>query len=285
MSHVTYDYFFKTQQYKMYSKHTTLSEKIIISNLFAQKAKTYSLVSSKKQKTIIFNLNLKTSMRSDFRYLTFNLFRLFFSNSKVDIPKVLLSLEALTRPSNQVTTYKFNNYLMNSGNFIKSLTQLNISWNDSLNNFFMLSQNTLSWYFVYNQLNHTYTKQHKHTPITTLNQLLTTYIRKAQPIFSLYVYKISKNIYKNTRGKSGKFMFLWKYVPTYKRLFIVTSWLIKELGVLPQRKLKLRLTQLLLNMSQAPTKTWAHRIKFFSYNYVYRSCRKTLASTYTSVKV
>lgn len=127
MTHVTYDHFFKTTKYKKYNKHTVLSEKAYVSNLFAQKVKTNYLVNYKNQKTLIFNIGLKNSMRCDFRYLTFSLFRLFFSNSKVDIPKVLLNLNALTRPSNQVTTYKFNNYLMNSGSFLKSLIQLNMS--------------------------------------------------------------------------------------------------------------------------------------------------------------
>jgi len=39
------------------------------------------------------------------------------------------------------------------------------------------------------------------------------------PIFSLYIYKVDKFIYKNTRGKSGKFTFIWKYITPYKRLF------------------------------------------------------------------
>jgi hypothetical protein len=230
-----------------------------------------------------FSLGIQNSMRNDFRYLTFNLFKLFFSNSKVDIPKALLNLDALTRSSNQITTFKFNNYLMSSGNFIKSLLQLNLAWNDSINN---LRNDSINWYFIYNQINSNELSKLNNIKLTTsINQFLTTFIRKAQPIFSLYVYKISKNIYKNTRGKSGKFMFIWKYVPTYKRLFIVTSWLIKELRVLPQRKLRLRLEQLILHMSQSPLKTWAHRVKFFSYHYVYRSCKKTLAATYTSVKV
>ena len=32
------------------------------------------------------------------------------------------------------------------------------------------------------------------------------------PMFSFYIYKVDKKIFKNTRGKSGKFTFIWKYI-------------------------------------------------------------------------
>jgi len=43
---------------------------------------------------------------------------------------------------------------------------------------------------------------------TTVNKLLYKTFKKLKPLFSFYIYKIDKNIYKNTRGKSGKFTFL-----------------------------------------------------------------------------
>jgi len=231
-----------------------------------------------------FNQILQPSLRYNFRYLTFNLFKMFFTNSKVDIPKVFLNFKALVRTSNQVNVFKFTNYLMSNGNFLKSLIQLNKSW-DYLVKPHLYNSDLLKWYSVLNQLSSSSVPIPKSPVDTSLNFFITNFIRKAQPIFCLYMYKISKNIYKNTRGKSGKFMFLWKYVPTYKRLFVVMSWLMRELRVMSQRKLSLRLLQLVTNMSQSPLNTWVHRVKLFSYNYVYRGCKKTLASTYISVKV
>ena len=58
----------------------------------------------------------------------------------------------------------------------------------------------------------------------------------------------------------------------------------KELRVLPYKTIQLRIKQLLINIINSPSKTWANRVKTFSYNYVYRSCRKTLATTYLSTK-
>jgi hypothetical protein len=40
------------------------------------------------------------------------------------------------------------------------------------------------------------------------------------PIFGFYIRKVSKDIRKNSRGKSGKYMIIWKYIPVYKRLYV-----------------------------------------------------------------
>ena len=58
---------------------------------------------------------------------------------------------------------------------------------------------------------------------TNLKVVLNKLLQTTKPLFSLYITKVSKNIYKNTRGKSGKYLFVWKYVPDYKRLFIMSS--------------------------------------------------------------
>jgi hypothetical protein len=74
-------------------------------------------------------LNTETlinSFKNNFRYLRINLFNLFFSKSKVEVPKPLLKLKTLVNPVNQVTVFKFNNYLMLHGLFLKSLLTLNL---------------------------------------------------------------------------------------------------------------------------------------------------------------
>jgi hypothetical protein len=103
------------------------------------------------------------------------------------------------------------------------------------------------------------------------------------PMFSFYIYKVDKKIYKNTRGKSGKFTFLWKYVAPYKRIMLVMHWLLKELRVKQGRSLNDRLVVLLNTLFNTPEKTWVWRIRKFSHAYVYRNSRRTLAETYRTV--
>ena len=105
------------------------------------------------------------------------------------------------------------------------------------------------------------------------------------PMFSFYIYRVDKKIFKNTRGKSGKHTFIWKYVSPYKRMFLVMHWLLKELRVKQGRSLSDRLLLLFKSVISSPKSTWAYKVKKFSHNYVYRNSRKTLAETYrTSTK-
>jgi len=176
---------------------------------------------------------------------------------------------------------------MVQGKFLKTIKHLNYSWGTILHthsNKYLY----LNWYFFYHTLKLTKFVPERNSSVNnqyTLNCAIRNFFRKTQSIFFLYIYKVSKGIHKNTRGKSGKYMFLWKYVPTYKRLPITFTWLIKEMRMSTQRKLHLRILQTLINMSHNPLETWPYRIKLFTYNYVYQNCKKTLATNYLSVKV
>jgi hypothetical protein len=46
-------------------------------------------------------------------------------------------------------------------------------------------------------------------------------LKSLEPIFLFYIYKVDKSIFKNSRGRSGKFTFIWKYITPYKRSLIV----------------------------------------------------------------
>jgi hypothetical protein len=104
------------------------------------------------------------------------------------------------------------------------------------------------------------------------------------PMFAFYVYKVDKKIFKNTRGKSGKFTFIWKYISQYKRNFLVMHWLMKELRLKPGRSLQNRVDATIDTLVFTPQKTWIWKVKKFSHNYVYYNCRKSLAETYRTSK-
>lgn len=42
----------------------------------------------------------------------------------------------------------------------------------------------------------------------TTNELITQTFKKFNFLFSFYIYKVDKQIYKNSRGKSGKYTFV-----------------------------------------------------------------------------
>ena len=43
-------------------------------------------------------------------------------------------------------------------------------------------------------------------------------LEKHIPLFSFYVKKVDKLKRKHSRGKSGKYSIIWKYIPRYKRM-------------------------------------------------------------------
>ena len=46
-------------------------------------------------------------------------------------------------------------------------------------------------------------------------------LKALEPLFLFYIYKVDKSIFKNSRGRSGKFTFIWKYITPYKRNLLV----------------------------------------------------------------
>ena len=54
-----------------------------------------------------------------------------------------------------------------------------------------------------------------------INSILNQNFKKFNYLFSFYIYKVDKQIYKNSRGRSGKYTFVWKYVAPYKRHFLI----------------------------------------------------------------
>lgn len=61
----------------------------------------------------------------------------------------------------------------------------------------------------YNMYNYSYSALGKeHNNFMDMRNFALTSINEINPIFSFYVYKVDKAIYKNSRGKSGKYTFI-----------------------------------------------------------------------------
>ena len=114
----------------------------------------------------------------------------------------------------------------------------------------------------------------------TLNQLLINTFKKFNFLFSFYIYKVDKQIYKNSRGKSGKYTFVWKYLAPYKRNLLILHWITKEVRISSGKTLLNRLNHVLTNFVFNTKSTWIWKIKKFSLNYVYFNLRRILGETY-----
>ena len=104
-------------------------------------------------------------------------------------------------------------------------------------------------------------------------------------IFSFYIYKVDKHIYKNSRGRSGKFTFIWKYIAPYKRVSRIAYWLLKDIKAAAGKTLKERIDTVLHTFIRSPNNSLVWKIKKFSLNYSYYNLRNSLLETYrTSAK-
>ena len=246
----------------------------------------------------------------DFDYLRFSTFYSFFGENNLDVPRFFKKTKSVKRPINEVSLLKFNNYFMRKGARYKSTkVLLNVLWSlfSDIKELRTTSTKSLSswkdFYIIFNNI--FFNKNYKSLAFTKGETLrfdnlqspnykdLTTNLdiqdalfanaHKVLPIFSFYIYKVDKKIFKNTRGKSGKYTFIWKYVTPYKRFFLAMFWLLRELKITTGRTIHDRLRLLLHTFIFDPKKTWVWRIKKFSHNYVYRNCRYTLAENYRTV--
>jgi len=247
----------------------------------------------------------------DYEYLKERTFTSFFRNNSIDVPRCFRKTRSVRRPLNEIDLLKLNNYLMRDGKRLKVFGYLSKAlwtlFNGDENREVRTYKTNLPWQTIFITFNYLTHNSGSHNHIPAVKEQATTYghtmlpigkfieddwnfntflfknMYQMLPMFSFYIYKVDKKIFKNTRGKSGKFTFIWKYVTPYKRLFLVMHWLLKELRVKPGRSMLDRLDATFRTLLLTPEKTWIWRVRKFSHNYVYRNSRRTLAESYRTV--
>lgn len=280
-----------------------------------------SLLIVKKKNDVFFtmtnsNVNYFNNEIYDINYLLRNIhnskFKFFFKELQINTPAILNKTRSLKRLKGSTSSTKLVAYLSRHGKklkttntllmslysvtkdtFLKSFIKCNLEWS---NMFLLLSTfNTIN---LQGKLLLNYTPnfstglnyETKDSYLQNLglvdnNSFLRASVKKLNFLFSFYIYKVDKNIYKNSRGKSGKYTFIWKYVPSYKRSSLIFHWLAKEIRITNGKKLIYRISTVLNNFVNFLSQTWVFKIKKFSLNYVYYNLRRSLAETYrTSLK-
>jgi hypothetical protein len=106
---------------------------------------------------------------------------------------------------------------------------------------------------------------------------------KYLPLFSFYVRKVDKLKRKHSRGKSGKYTILWKYVPRYKRFITVLRWFVKDVKFQKSRTFNQRLHRTLEILLFEPEHSLVTKFRNFVHNYVFQNHKKTLLKTLRSV--
>lgn len=232
-------------------------------------------------------------------------FKFFFKSLNTDTPEILNKTKSLKRLKGLTPLTRLSLHLARSGKKLKATKLILLSFSRLI---LKLKQQAYvtnyDWRSLMVLLNTTYTNpkffkgflkiqnffisdQYKLKRNTlqklnelTINEILFQNFKKFNYLFSFYIYKVDKQIYKNSRGKSGKYTFVWKYVAPYKRNFLILHWLTKEIRIAPGKTLQDRVDYVIHNFISNTHNTWIWKIKKFSLNYVYYNLRKTLGETY-----
>jgi hypothetical protein len=103
------------------------------------------------------------------------------------------------------------------------------------------------------------------------------------PIFSFFIYNVEKNVRKFSRNKSGKYLFIWKYIPAYKRFKVSLKLIAKRVKFYNYKTFEERVFNLLIDLHLNEKKNFLTKRKNFIYNYVFKNFKKTLMTNYRTI--
>lgn len=248
----------------------------------------------------------------DFFYLKKSSFINFFVNNMIDVPICFKKSHSLRNKNFELPILKFSNFLMKKGKrekiirlmfralrLLQSKKKLNPiifrnedlqSWLDlyffTTNAFWVYNENELLywslWYENNNDLSYSNGIAQDGKLINSnffIKNYLLLRLSNVLPVFSYFIYSVDKNIRKFSRGKSGKYVFIWKYVAPYKRLNLAMRWIVKDIKFAPNKKFSERFIKILTELITTPENSFAWKSKVFAHNYVFKNFRKSLMSS------
>lgn len=106
--------------------------------------------------------------------------------------------------------------------------------------------------------------------------ILTNFLTNKQPIFTFYVQKTDKNILKYSRGRSGKYSLIWRYVPLHKRLGVLAQWFKKDVKLQKTTSYYKRVFKVLEFLFLTPTLSLVTKLRTFVHKFVFQKYRKQI---------
>jgi len=184
----------------------------------------------------------------------------FFSTHLISVPRCLKTSPKKYLPSSQLPLLHLINMLMRAGN--KERVFL-VIWN------LLLKLRAFNF---------------TETGVFDCSQVFLDLLSPYEPIFAYKIQRVAKSTRKNSRGKSGKYLILWKYVPTYKRLQIVLRWLLTDIRLSKGRTFALRCDQAFTTLTHQPKTSTLHKLRKFNHIFVFKYFRKTLLTSLKTVR-
>jgi len=253
----------------------------------------------------------ENNFNEEFFHLRNSTFISFFIDNMIDVPICFKKSHSLKTKNFELPLLKFSNLLMKKGKREKLLYNLfkamRVLYKTFKTDKIITSEEDFNWVNLYLFSTHYLLRQdffdqaqwvlnYKESVDLTFNHsavdfdkiisndlfiknYLLSQISRTLPVFSYFIYSVDKNVRKFSRGKSGKYVFIWKYIAPYKRLYLVMRWIVKDIKFYQSRKFSERLTKTFTNLTLAPEKSFAWKSKIFSHNHVFKNFRKSLMTS------
>ena len=226
-------------------------------------------------------------MLRSFNFLTLSELDRYFSLINLKVPSFFSSSGNLIRKRVPHTTLTLSKYFMTSGQLNKVLSSFSRCML-SLSKFNEIPKLTALERLKARGLDRMSNNKLRYGRINpvkkTPESIFFKNVNSLKPLFHFYVYKVDKQIYKNSRGKSGKYTFLWKYVTPYKRFNFVASKLSKEIKFDSALNLQLKINSAVTKYVHNKDATFTAKSIRFSNNYVFFNSRNSLLQNYRTVK-
>lgn len=96
------------------------------------------------------------------------------------------------------------------------------------------------------------------------------------PVFNFFIYNVDKNIRKFTRGKSGRFLFIWKYISFHKRNNLVLKLVKKNIVFNQGKKYYQKILSTLCELFLYPQNNFLTKSKRFVSQFIYKNFKQSL---------
>lgn len=245
---------------------------------------------------------------SKFSYIRKASFVEFFERQNIDVPQCFIKSASLKRSSNELFFLKFSNYLMFDGKKEKFFIILTKVF-QLLNKFrkqdktYLLNNDFSSWrmlYFIFNTniittntrliipriygtiMNNNFFKKSMQYYFMNNNlySYLCKYLFRFLPIFNFFLYNTDKRARKTKKKNKSKYLFIYKYIPFYKRNISFLRLLAKDIKFVTGKTLKDRIEMSIrLLISEPHTSSVVQTINQ-THQHVFKNFKHSLLTNY-----
>lgn len=248
----------------------------------------------------------------------------FFISQRVDTPVVLQQGRSKFRPNALLAHYRLVGMLSSHGSHRRTTIALKSILTEVVRSFFCLEPERLSGIsqlapvlFFSNQSSQEYVspdaddededecvafREDPFTPFTwrygfynaagglTLSPGFLTYVRlfeglaRYRPIFAMKTQKVDKMRFKHSRGKTGKYMVEWKYIPRYRRTDVVLRWLVDDIKFQRSNTFKSRIDKSIRLFLLSPRDHTVVRNRAYVHHTAYARYKNTLLRSLRRVR-